>query len=103
MSIEVAQGVINGSAKDRGVMSVQVANGTVVQVPRFNVSEMSYGEAVAKANSSGVEGVMDMMLGSVVGKVEAKGGMMVDVEAHGSRMFRLRAMGGAGVKRRDEL
>jgi len=64
---------------------------------------MSYKDAVAKANSSSIPGFMEMMLGQVVGTMEKGGSMSVGVEAHGSRMFRLRALPAAGGRKRDEL
>lgn len=115
MSDTVVAAIINGTITSN--MTVPVTTTTVdgngnasggdvtatVNVKRFNVQEMSYGDAVQGANSSKVDGFMEMMLGEVVGMVGMGGVLSEGVEARGSRMFRLRALEGVGGRRRDEL
>lgn len=106
MSDATAASIISGTSTGNMTVATTDTNGNNVtmEIPMFNITtEGSYGDAVAKANTSSVPGFMEMMLGSVVGVVEKGGEMSVGVEGHGVRLFRLRAVAEVGGRKRDEL
>lgn len=97
-----AASIISGT--NAGTFTATGSKNSSVVLNRFNLTSAgTYGAAVAQANTSSVPGVMEMLLGEVVGTVAPEGTISVSVEAHGCKMFRMRAMGEAVIKKRDEL
>ena len=62
---------------------------------RWNVSETSYAKGLAMNATA--------LMGKMVGSVQAMGRLEAEVPRHGVGLFRLRATGMGGIRKRDEL
>lgn len=94
MPPETASAILNGTMELAGMASGS-ENGTSGMIQGYyNATEMSFAE--------GLEANDTRLLGTRVGIVSAGGSIETSVPRHGIAMWRLRRMGGGGMKR-DEL
>ena len=85
-----AEAILSGNS------SSSAANTTTASIGQyfFNVTENSYADALARNES--------LLMGTMIGTVQAKGTVEAMVPSHGVAMMRLRSKGGS-MRKRDEL